>query len=83
MLLPAEVDMISNKKCCNKNTIGFCYSHDGKIVFALLRKVVVAHVVITPINVWKAYLNKMFKKVFCKRGSGFHYYLNDVLYFLI
>lgn len=58
MLLTIEVNAILKKKCCKKNMLSFFYFANRKIVFALLKKVIVGHVVIIPINLKKKYLEK-------------------------
>lgn len=60
----------------------FCFGN-SKMVFALLTKFIAGHVVITLINVRKVGLDKMFTKIFCSYRSGFYYYSNVFLYFLI
>lgn len=53
-MLPAKIDAILKEKCCKKYAIRFICSDSGKIIFALLIKVIVGPVVITHINVKKA-----------------------------
>lgn len=80
MLLPAEIDINLEKKCCKKYAIRFFCSGGSKIVFVLLTEVIAGHVIIIPINVKKTCLEKMLTGVFCNRKSGFHYFSNDILY---
>lgn len=53
MLLLVETDAISKEKYYKKYAVAFFYSGSGKIVFALLTKVIVGYVVIISINVRK------------------------------
>lgn len=79
MLLPAETNTILKKKCCKKYVVRFFCSNGGKIIFALPTKIIADYMVITPINVNKAYFEKMFTRGFCNSGSNFYYCLNNVL----
>lgn len=83
MLLPAEINIILEKKCCKKNMVRSFYSSGGKIVFALLTEIIADHVIITLIKTRKAYLEKILNKTFCSCGFSFHYCLNDILYIFI
>lgn len=83
MQLPAEFDLILEKKSYEKNTVkSFCFS-GGKMVITLLTKIVIDYVVIIYINIKKVDIEKTFMRVFCSRKFGFYCYSNNVLHVLI
>ena len=83
MLLPAKIDAVLEKKCSKKYAVRFFYSSGGKVVFTLLTKIVIGHIVVSPINIWKICFEKMFSKTFSTCRSGFHYCPNNLLHLLI
>lgn len=83
MLLLAETDVILKEKFCKKYVIKFFCFGDIKMIFTLLKEIIASHVVITPINVKKAFLEWIFIKIFYNSKSGFHYCFNNLLHFLI
>lgn len=79
LLLPAEADVVLEKRCCEKNTIrSLCFDY-SKMIFVLLIKVARSYVVITPINLWKTCLEKAFIKAFYSYEFSFYYYPNNIL----
>lgn len=83
VLLSTKADMILEKKCCKKNTVRSLCFGGSKIVFAILAKIVTSYMVITFINVKKAFLEKTFTKAFYNCRSSFYYCSNNILYILI
>lgn len=83
MLLPGEIDAISEKKYYQIYTTSpFCFIN-SKIILILLIKAIGGYIVITFINVRKACLKKIFTKLFCSCKFGFYYYLDNILQFFI
>lgn len=82
-MLRAEIDATLKKKSCKKYAVGFFCSGASEIVYTLLSKIIAGYVVITSINIRKTCFKGAFLKVFCSRGSGFHYHSNNIMHFLI
>lgn len=82
VLLPVEIDVVLEKRCNKRYAIRFFYSGSSKVVFILLIKIVIGHIIVTSINIQKTCLKEAFLKVFYSRGFGFYHGLNDILYFL-
>ena len=82
-LLLAEIYAVLKERCSKKYVVRFFCSGGGKMVFTLLTEIVAGHLVVILINIRKTCLERAFLRVFCSRGSGFYYCLNDILYFLI
>ena len=51
ILLPMEVDVITEEKCCKGNTVGALGSSGGKVIFTLLAEVIVFYMGLTMIDV--------------------------------
>ena len=51
VLLPTEVDAVTQEGCCKGNTVGTLGPGGGKMVFTLLTEVIVFHVGLTTIDV--------------------------------
>lgn len=84
VLLPEEIDAILEKKCYKKYTIGSFYFDGGKMIIALLTKVITGHVVIILVNVRKLCFEEAFTRSFySSRGSGFYYCSNNISYVFI
>lgn len=83
MLLLAKVDIVLEKRYYKKNIIrSSCFDY-GKMVFALLIKVITSYIVITLVNIKKIFLKKIFINIFYNYRFNFYYYTNDILYIFI
>ena len=51
VLLPIEVDAITQERCCKRNAVGAFGSGGGKVILTLLTKVIAFHVGFTTIDV--------------------------------
>lgn len=83
MLLQEKTNVISEEKCCKRYIIRFFCFDSGKLIFALLAKVITGHVVITSINIRQSCFEETLTKAFCSRRSSLYYYLNHILYVFI
>lgn len=62
VLLPIKANTVLEKVYYKKNTVRFFCFNYGKIIFTLLRKVVIGHMVITFLNIKNECVKGMFKK---------------------
>lgn len=83
ILLPAETNAILKKKYYKKYAVRFFCSGNCKMVFILLTKIIAYYIIVTSINIQKMCLEEVFLRAFYSCGFGFHYGLNNFLYFLI
>ena len=51
VLLPTEVDAVTQKECCKGNAVGALGSGGGKVILTLLAKVIAFYVGLTTIDV--------------------------------
>ena len=51
VLLPTEVDVVTQEGCCKGNTVGTFGSGGSKVILTLLAKVIALHVGLTTIDV--------------------------------
>ena len=51
VLLPTEVDAVTQDGCCKKNAVGALGSGTGKVVLTLLAEVIAFHVGLTTIEI--------------------------------
>ena len=51
VLLPTEVDVVTQERCCKKNTVGALGPGGGKVILTLLAEVIAFHVGLTTIDV--------------------------------
>ena len=83
MLLPAETDAISEEGCCKQDAVRTFCSGGGKMIFALLTKIIAGHVIISLIYVRETCFEKTLLGTFYSRKFGFHHCLHNVLHFRI
>lgn len=83
MLLPAETNVILEERYGKSYAIRFFGSGNSKVVFTLLTEIMASYIVVTLIKIEEKYLEGLFLKAFCNSGSGLHYCLDDVLYYVV
>lgn len=66
MLLPIEVNSISQKEGCERNLVRAFGSGGGDVIFTLLTKVVTVHVIFSGVYFWEPSLKKVFLGTFQK-----------------
>lgn len=64
MLLLAETNAITEKKCYKKYAVRFFCSSSSKRIFILVAEFIASYVVITSINVRKPYFDRMLTRAF-------------------
>ncbi len=79
MLLPVEIDLISKKRDCKRNSIWLGGSSDDKVVFTLLAEVITLYVRPTTIKVQSLGLEFVSKSIFCDIKK----YLNNFVQVLL
>ena len=52
ILLPVEVDAITQEKSCKKNTIGAFGFSGGKVILIILTKIITFYVGLITIHIW-------------------------------
>ena len=51
VLLPTEVNAVTQERCCKENTVGAFGPGDGKVILTLLAEVIAFHMGLTTIDV--------------------------------
>lgn len=83
MQLPAEIDVILEKKYCKRYMVRSFCAGSGKIIFALLTEVIANYAIITFINIRKACFERTLASVFYSHDFDFYYWSNNILQFFI
>ena len=70
VLLPAEQGGVFQKNSCKQNSVWAHDTSDGKVIFALLEKIVILQVNFTLINVWEPSFHRPLTWAFIVGGGG-------------
>lgn len=73
--------MVLKKRCYKKDIFRLFNFNYYKIIFILLIKIIIDHIIVSPINNKEICFKKMFLRVFQGNGPSFYYNFNDILTF--
>ena len=79
VLLPTEVDAVTQKGCCKGNAIGALGSNSGKVILALLAEVITFYIGLTTIDVKWFSLQWLFSEAVKEGTLGFEDCFGDFL----